>query len=107
MLTAALDMAVAWARERRQFGMPIGSFQSLKHRMADGFVLLENARATTRHAAAAHDARAADRTIALAVAASSAAESAPRLTADCIQVHGALGFAWERGAHLYLSAPVD
>jgi alkylation response protein AidB-like acyl-CoA dehydrogenase len=99
---AALDKAVAYSRERQQFGVPIGSFQAIKHRLADGFVLLENARTATRHAAAAQDARADDRSIAIDVARSCAVEAALRITADCIQVHGALGFSWEHDAHLYL-----
>ena len=99
---AALDMAVAYAKERSQFGVPIGSFQAIKHRLVDCFVLLENARSATQHAAIECDAGGADCTLAVDAARSAAIDAALRITADCIQIHGALGFSSEHAAHLYL-----
>lgn len=93
---AALDRAVAHARERRQFGQAIGSFQAIKHRLADALSLVMGARLAVRHAAAVNDATAtlAARTL--------AAEAALKATGDCIQVQGGMGFSWENDAHLYL-----
>jgi alkylation response protein AidB-like acyl-CoA dehydrogenase len=99
---AALDMAVAYAAERHQFGLPIGSFQAIKHKLCDDFVAVENARSATRHAAAVYDAGAAGRGIATDVAWRCAAEAALRATTNCVQVHGALGFSWEHAAHHFL-----
>jgi alkylation response protein AidB-like acyl-CoA dehydrogenase len=99
---AALDMALSYAGERRQFGVPIGSFQAIKHRLADGFVLLESARLATYHAARSCDGEAPDGDVMIDVAWRCAVEAALRVTADCIQVHGALGFSWEHDAHLFL-----
>lgn len=99
---AALDMTLTYARERRQFGVPIGSFQAIKHRLADGFVLLESARLATHHAAASHDAATSDRDVMVDAARRCAIEAALRVTADCVQVHGALGFSWDHDAHLFL-----
>jgi alkylation response protein AidB-like acyl-CoA dehydrogenase len=99
---AALDLAVAYANERKQFGVPIGSFQAIKHKLADGFVMIESARAATRYAAEAFDEAATDRDVAAEAAIRVAGEAALRNAGDCVQVHGALGFSWEHDAHLYL-----
>ncbi|MBI1773969.1 MAG: acyl-CoA/acyl-ACP dehydrogenase [Proteobacteria bacterium] len=99
---AAFDMAVAYVKERHQFGAAVGSFQAIKHKLVDAFILLENAKAATAHAAAAYDSGGSQSRLAIDAARGSAAEAALRTTADCIQVHGALGFSWEHDAHLFL-----
>ncbi|HEV2673344.1 MAG TPA: acyl-CoA dehydrogenase family protein [Aliidongia sp.] len=99
---AALEMTISYVGERRQFGTTIGSFQAVKHRLADTYVLIENARSATAYAAAVEDARGRDRALALDTAASCAVEAALAATADAVQLHGAIGYAWDHDAHLYL-----
>jgi alkylation response protein AidB-like acyl-CoA dehydrogenase len=98
---AALTMATDYALGRVQFGRPIGSFQALKHLLADARVAVELARAAVNAAGVEVDegddaGRAVD---AARIVASRAADGATRA---CIQVHGGIGFTWELDAHLYL-----
>jgi alkylation response protein AidB-like acyl-CoA dehydrogenase len=114
VLTAALlagnasrttELAVAYAKEREQFGRPIGSFQAVKHLCADMLVGAEVARAATDAAGCLLDDEAADPTdVARAVAAAKllASEAAVRNAKTCIQVHGGMGFTWGLDAHLFL-----
>jgi len=98
----ALEMAVAYAGERRQFGRPIGAFQAVKHLCADMYVGVESLRSAVRAAAWAADARTPDHgalaSLAQAIASSVAAEA----TDANLHVHGGIGFTWEHPAHLYL-----
>jgi alkylation response protein AidB-like acyl-CoA dehydrogenase len=97
-----LDTAVAYAGIRHQFGRPIGSFQAIKHKLADVLVAVESARSAAYAAlwAAADDDPELDRHAALAKAYCTTA--ALRAAAENIQVHGGIGFTWEHSAHLYL-----
>lgn len=97
-----LEMSVAYAKERYQFGRPIGSFQAVKHRCADMLVALEGARSAALYAgwAAAEDPD--ELRIAAPVAKAFCSEAFFRIAADTIQVHGGIGFTWEHDAHLYL-----
>jgi alkylation response protein AidB-like acyl-CoA dehydrogenase len=97
-------VAAAHARDRRQFGRPIGQFQAVKHRCADMLVGLEQARAVAWDAAAALDGDPGGDDTALAVAAAGAVafEAYAAAAKDCIQVLGGIGFTWEHDAHLYL-----
>jgi alkylation response protein AidB-like acyl-CoA dehydrogenase len=100
---AATAVATAYALERQQFGRPIGSFQAVKHLLADSFARTEVARAAV-YAAAVH---AANDTIGLATRAVASARVLAERTAvanakTAIQVHGGMGFTWEMNAHLYL-----
>ena len=99
---AALASAVEYAGTRVQFGVPIGSFQAIKHRCADALVDVESARSVAYHAAwvAVYDP--ADLELTSAFAAAYCAEAYTRVAATNIQVHGGLGFTWEHSAHLYL-----
>ena len=99
-----VEVAAAYARDRRQFGRPIGQFQAVKHRCADMLVGLEQARAVAWDAAAALDGGPGGDDTALAVAAAGAVAFEAYATAakDCIQVLGGIGFTWEHDAHLYL-----
>ncbi|MGY1815325.1 acyl-CoA dehydrogenase family protein [Blastococcus sp. SYSU D00820] len=100
---AALAEAVDYARLRTQFGRPIGSFQALKHRMADVLVAAEGAWSSTRYAALLcdqPDAGPDELTLAVGVAKSAASTAAVFATAEDIQVHGGIGFTWEHPAHL-------
>lgn len=97
----ALETTTAYARERIQFGRAIGSFQAVKHRLAELLVALESARSAAEHAARVLAAGDDDElAIAAPLAASYCAEVAERATADSIQLHGGIGFTWEHDAHL-------
>ncbi|HET6950161.1 MAG TPA: acyl-CoA dehydrogenase [Acidimicrobiales bacterium] len=100
-----VDTAAAHARDRRQFGRPIGQFQAVKHRCADMLVQLEQARAVAWDAAAAldgDDPSGAGAALAVAAAGAIAFEAFATVAKDCIQVLGGIGFTWEHDAHLYL-----
>lgn len=96
-----LDMTVRYAGERKQFGQPIGGFQAVKHRLANTFVLLENAKTAAYYAAMALQDRLPDARFALDAAQALCAEMAVQVTSDCLQVHGGIGFTWEYDLHLY------
>ncbi len=97
----ALDMAVAYAKTRVQFGRPIGSFQAVKHRCANLFVEVESARTAAYYAAEVADADAADLPIAASMAKAYCSEAFTHVAADTIQIHGGIGFTWDHPAHLY------
>jgi alkylation response protein AidB-like acyl-CoA dehydrogenase len=98
-----LEMAVAYAKQREQFGKPIGSFQAVKHMCADMLVAAETARAAVHAAAVTIDQPGVgDPERAAAGAGLLAAEAAIKNGKTSIQVHGGMGFTWEVPAHLYL-----
>jgi alkylation response protein AidB-like acyl-CoA dehydrogenase len=101
---AALDEAVQYSTIRTQFGRQIGSFQSLKHRMADILVATQGAWSTSRHAALLFDAEdaasIAELELAVGAAKAAASTAATFATAENIQIHGGIGFTWEHSAHL-------
>lgn len=99
---ACLDMSVAYAKDRHQFGRPIGSFQAIKHMCADMLVGLESARSAAHHLATAIDEDPDEVPLAAPVAKSYCSEAYFRAAADTIQIHGGIGFTWEHSAHLYL-----
>jgi alkylation response protein AidB-like acyl-CoA dehydrogenase len=95
-----LDMAVTYAKERVQFGRPIGSFQAVKHRCADMLVLVEGARSAAVHAAESADRN--DLPIAASVAKMACSEAFLQVALDNMRIHGGIGFTWEHDAHLYV-----
>jgi len=97
-----LDMTVAYARERVQFGRPIGSFQAVKHRLADLLVLVETATTASWAAAAAWAADADDAPLLTDVAASWCAEAYREVAAETVQLHGGIAITWEHDAHRHL-----
>ena len=97
-----LDMAVAYAKERVQFGRPIGSFQAVKHRLADALVDVEGMRSAASWAAWCLAGDPDEREVAAAVAKAWCSEAAGRVTASGLQVHGGIGFTWEHDLHLFL-----
>ncbi|RAY15594.1 acyl-CoA dehydrogenase [Actinomadura craniellae] len=99
---ACLDMAVAYARQREQFGRPIGSFQAIKHKCAEVLVEIEGARSCARYAAWACGASPEEVPTVAALAKAAAAEAFFRAAADGLQIHGGIGFTWEHDAHLFL-----
>jgi alkylation response protein AidB-like acyl-CoA dehydrogenase len=97
-----LDLAVQYAKERLQFGRPIGSFQAVKHRLADMLVDLEHARSTAYHAVWALTDGSDDPELAASIAQATCSAAFSRVARDTIQVLGGIGFTWEHQAHLYL-----
>ena len=97
-----LEMTVAYLKERRQFGRQIGSFQALKHRAADLWVGVTQARAAARYAAACLATADPDTPVAIALAKAACSDIAVRAAQECLQLHGGIGFTWEHPTHLYL-----
>ncbi|MGO9344326.1 MAG: acyl-CoA dehydrogenase family protein [Acidimicrobiales bacterium] len=96
----ALGLAVDYAKARVQFDRPIATFQVIKHKAADMLHELELARVGTHYAAWASDAEHPDRERAAAMAKGFVAEAANLVTAECIQIHGGVGFTWDVDCHL-------
>ncbi|MGV0808743.1 acyl-CoA dehydrogenase family protein [Mycolicibacterium setense] len=96
-----LDLSVDYAKSRLQFGRQIGSFQAVKHRLADCLVDLEHARSATYHAVWALTDGTDDPALATSIAQATASSAFAKVAADTIQVHGGIGFTWEHQAHLY------
>ncbi len=104
----ALDMTLAFVKERKQFGVPVGSFQAVSHRCAQMLLHTESARSTAYYAAWAADADPARLPEAAALAAAAAADGGREVTASAIQAHGGIGFTWEADVHwLYKRAQLD
>lgn len=97
----ALDMAVAYAKERVQFGKPIGSFQAVKHKCVDMMVQVENARSLTYYAAWTVDENVAEARQAVPMAKAYCSDMCKTVTSEAIQVHGGIGFTWEHDMHLF------
>ncbi len=97
-----LEMTVAYLKERYQFARPVGSFQALKHRAADLWVAISQARAAARYAAACLADDDPDAPVAVALAKAACGDAATLAARECVQLHGGIGFTWEHPAHLYL-----
>jgi alkylation response protein AidB-like acyl-CoA dehydrogenase len=97
-----LEMTVGYLKERRQFARPVGSFQALKHRVADVWVGVTQARAAARYAAACLAEDDPDAPVAVALAKAACSDVAVRAAQECLQLHGGIGFTWEHPTHLYL-----
>jgi alkylation response protein AidB-like acyl-CoA dehydrogenase len=103
--TFVLAMTAQYAKDRVQFGQPIGSFQAVKHRCADMVVDVEGMRSTTWYAAWSLDAHEPGDPEASADASTAkvwCSDAAKRVMASALQVHGGIGFTWEHDLHLYL-----
>ncbi len=98
---AALDMANAYAKERFAFGRPIGSFQAIKHRIADMYIQVELARSNAYYGAWAVNSGSPELPIAAAVARIAACDAGWFITKENIQVHGGMGFTWQMDCQLY------
>jgi alkylation response protein AidB-like acyl-CoA dehydrogenase len=96
-----LDMAVAYAKVRHQFGRAIGSFQAVKHMCADMLLEVESARSAAYYAAWAAADGAADLPLVASLAKAHCSEAYFHVATSNIQVHGGIGFTWEHDAHLY------
>ncbi|AXI76163.1 acyl-CoA dehydrogenase family protein [Peterkaempfera bronchialis] len=99
---AVLDMSVAHASTRHQFGRPIGGFQAIKHHCANMLVDIESARATAHYGLLAAEADAPDLPLAASAAKAFCSAAFTRCAETTIQIHGGIGFTWEHPAHLYL-----
>ena len=102
-MRGALQLAVDYARERRQYGVPIGSFQAVQHLLADAHVAAEGSRSLALHGAWAVDVLPpAEALAAAALAKAYCARAARSVCETAIQVHGGIGNTWECLAHVYL-----
>jgi alkylation response protein AidB-like acyl-CoA dehydrogenase len=97
-----LEITVSYLKERYQFARPVGSFQALKHRLADLWVAVLQARAAARYAAACLADGDPDTPVAVALAKAACGDAATLAAQECVQLHGGIGFTWEHPAHLYL-----
>jgi alkylation response protein AidB-like acyl-CoA dehydrogenase len=93
--TKCLDLTVEYTKDRVQFGRPIGSFQALKHRMADLYVAVQSARAVLNDAVAEPSATSA------ALARVTASEAFSHVAAEAVQMHGGIAITWEHDIQLY------
>ncbi|HEX3792162.1 MAG TPA: acyl-CoA dehydrogenase family protein [Pseudonocardiaceae bacterium] len=97
------DTTLQYVKQRVQFGRPIGSFQAIKHRLADLWVEINQAEAAARYAADVLGRDHSDSDIATAVAQSYCGTVAVHAAEECVQLHGGIGMTWEHPAHLYLN----
>jgi alkylation response protein AidB-like acyl-CoA dehydrogenase len=104
----ALEMTLEYVKNRKQFGVPVGSFQAVAHRCAEMLLHTESVRSTAYFAAWAADAEPERLPEAAALAAAAAADAGREVTASAIQAHGGIGFTWEADVHwLYKRAQLD
>ncbi|MFD4762775.1 acyl-CoA dehydrogenase family protein [Streptomyces sp. NPDC058439] len=96
-----LELTVAYAKDRVQFGRPIGSFQAVKHRLADAYVLVESARSAALGAALAAVEGSPELSRSAAVAKSACSEAFSTVAGEMIQLHGGIGITWEHTAHRF------
>lgn len=96
-----LELAVEYAKTRRQFGKPIGSFQAIRHKCADLMLDIECARGVAQYAVQAAATGAAELPAAASLAKAYCSDTYARAAAANIQIHGGIGFTWEHPAHMY------
>ncbi|MGN6815338.1 MAG: acyl-CoA dehydrogenase family protein [Solirubrobacterales bacterium] len=98
----ALDLSVAYAKDRQQFGRPIGAYQAVSHRCAQMLLETENSRSAVYGAAWAADAEPESLPLAASMAKAYASDAGWRVPDAAIQVHGGIGFTWEHDLHFFL-----
>jgi alkylation response protein AidB-like acyl-CoA dehydrogenase len=104
----ALEMTVAYVKDRKQFGVPVGAYQAVSHRCAQMLLETEKARATAAFAEWTADADPERLAEAAAMAKAAASDAGREVTASAIQAHGGIGFTWEADVHwLYKRAQLD
>jgi alkylation response protein AidB-like acyl-CoA dehydrogenase len=101
------EFTLDWVKQRYAFGRPIGSYQALKHRLADHAAQLEAAKAASAHAARSVQTGAADAAIAVSVAKSHCGRQSTEIIRDCLQLHGGIGLTWDHDIHFYLRRAVS
>ncbi|MER7793899.1 acyl-CoA dehydrogenase family protein [Streptomyces sp. NPDC097640] len=100
---AALERTVEYVRVREQFGRPVGSFQAVKHRLAEVYVKVETARSAAYYAAwAADGVNGTEAAVASGLALATAMEAQRAAAGEAVQLHGGTGFTWEHDVHLYV-----
>ncbi|MGC9667295.1 acyl-CoA dehydrogenase family protein [Planosporangium sp. 12N6] len=97
-----LETTVGYVKTRHQFGRPVGSFQALKHRLAELWVAVTQARAVARYAAGCLAGGDPDLAVAASLAQAHCGPVAVRAAEECVQLHGGIAMTWEHPAHLYL-----
>jgi alkylation response protein AidB-like acyl-CoA dehydrogenase len=103
-----MEMAVDYARDRKQFGRPIGAYQAVSHRCAQMLLEIEGARSASYYAGWCADAEPETLPLAASMAKAYASDAGWRVTASSLQVHGGIGFTWEHDLHFFLKrARVD
>ncbi|MEX2195540.1 MAG: acyl-CoA dehydrogenase family protein [Thermoleophilaceae bacterium] len=98
----AMEMAVEYAKDRKQFDRPIGAYQAVSHRCAQMLLEVEGARSTTYYAGWAADNEPESLPLAASMAKAYASDAGWRVTASSLQVHGGIGFTWEHDLHFFL-----
>jgi alkylation response protein AidB-like acyl-CoA dehydrogenase len=98
---ALFQMVLAYVKDRHQFGVPVGSFQAIKHKMANLFLAIERARSLCYYAVAAVAEDTADRAVAVAMAKAASDECQRLVVRESLQSLGGIGFTWEHDAHLF------
>ena len=97
-----MELAVDYAKERKQFDRPIGAYQAVSHRCAQMLMEVESARALTYFAAYAADSEPEELSLAASTAKAYASDAGWRVSASSLQVHGGIGFTWEHDLHFFL-----
>jgi len=104
----ALEMTLAYVKQRKQFGVPVGAYQAVSHRCAQMLLDTEKARSTTAFAAWTADSDPEQLAAAAAMAKAAGSDAGREVTASAIQAHGGIGFTWEADVHwLYKRAQLD
>jgi alkylation response protein AidB-like acyl-CoA dehydrogenase len=96
------QLVLAYVKERKQFGVPVGSFQVIKHKMADMFLSIERARSLCYYAVAAIDEDTEDRAVAVSMAKAASADCQRLVCREAFQSFGGIGFTWEHDSHLFI-----
>jgi alkylation response protein AidB-like acyl-CoA dehydrogenase len=99
---AVFDMTLEYAKQREQFGVPIGSFQAIKHKIVDMYIALSRARACAYFAAATVAENDARRPLAVSMAKAAAGDAQRIICEEGIQIHGGIGYTWEHDLHVYV-----
>ena len=100
-LDTVMEMTLDYAKQRIQFGVPIGSFQAIKHKFADMLIQVEYARSLTYYAAWTVDQDIPDSPVAVSTAKSWCGDAYKHVTNEGVQIHGGIGFTWDHDMHLY------
>ena len=96
------QMVLAYVKDRQQFGVPIGSFQAVKHKMTDMYVSIERARSLCYYAAGAIENDDPSRKSAVAMAKSASDDCQRQVSQDSFQSFGGIGYTWEHDAHMFI-----
>jgi alkylation response protein AidB-like acyl-CoA dehydrogenase len=99
---ALFELVLAYVKDRKQFGVPVGSFQAMKHKMSNLFLLVERARALSYFAVAAIEEDTAERSVAVSMAKAASDECQHTVCGECLQSLGGIGFTWEHDAHIFM-----